>query len=320
MALSGASAEVIPTSVFVSFYGTASFNGNPLPVGSIVDAYDTSGVHCGTYTVHTAGQYGFMPVYGEDQYGDGAQPGETITFYINGALASPQGPENPIWTSFGDRIEVGLTASADVSMILVEGPEDDQSVPGGTIRYYATVRNTGQGTDFYTVAAVSENGWLIEPMDELAYAEPGEDAVIYFDLLIPYDIYIDTDEEVYFSVVSGADVTVFVDDTVVTHVLIPTDVPEEDSRLIPNEFKLYQNYPNPFNPTTTIAFNLPDRANTELEIFNLLGQTIKKVNLGGLDAGFHSYEYDATGLSSGVYFFRVKAGELSAIKKMILLK
>jgi hypothetical protein len=318
--VSGVSAEVNPTSIWTCFYGTASsYNGNPIPVGSIVDAYDTSGVHCGTVIVHTAGQYGCMSVYGKDDYGDGAEAGETISLYINGIQATPQGPDNPIWSSFGDRIEVNLTATAEVSMMFVNRPDDGQTVPGGTVRYYATVRNTGEGTDFYHVTATTEHGWIVEPKPELTYALPGEDAVVYFDVWAPYNIYIDADEAVYFSVVSGADPSVFVDDTVVTHVLIPTDAPD-DSHLMPGSFELYQNFPNPFNPTTTIAFNLPGRSETSIEIFNLLGQTITAVDLGGLDAGYHTFEYDASDLASGVYFYRVKAGELSDIKKMILLK
>ncbi len=319
--VSGVSAEVIPTSVWTCFYGSASsYNGNPIPVGSIIDAYDTSGVHCGTVTVHNEGQYGCMSVYGKDNYGDGAESGENITFYINGRLATPQGPDDPVWSALGDRIEVNLSATADVSMMLVDSPDDGQAVPGGTVRYYATVRNTGQGTDFYTVSAVSEHGWLIKPMSDFAYALPGEDAIIYFDLRIPYAIYVDTDESVFFKVISGADTAVFVDDTVITHVMIPTSTPEEDSRLLPGVFKLYQNYPNPFNPTTVIAFNLPGKASAELEIFDILGRTVNKVNLGGLEAGFHTIEYDAGGLASGVYLYRIRAGELSAVKKMLLMK
>ncbi len=319
--VSGVSAEVIPTSVFASFYGSASeYNGVPIPAGSIIDVYDTASVHCGTFTVQVTGEYGFLQVYGEDGYGEGPSIGEELTFYINGRLATPLGPDDPIWSGFGDRIEVNLSATADVSMMMTGFPDDGQAVPGGTIRYYATVRNTGQGTDFYTVSAVSEHGWLTEPMSGLVYAFPGEEAVVYFDLLIPYAIYVDTDESVFFKVISGADTDVFIEDTVITHVMIPTSTPEEDSRLLPGVFKLYQNYPNPFNPTTVIAFNLPNKAGTELEIFDLLGRTVNKVNLGGLEAGFHSFEYDATGLASGVYLYRIKAGELSAVKKMLLMK
>ncbi len=320
MVVSGVSADVIPTSIWTSFYGSASsYNGNPLPVGSIIDAYDASLVHCGTYTVDSIGVYGFMQVYGDDGYGEGPDLGEAITFYINGRLAGTHGPDPAVWAGKGIR-EVNLSATADVSMMLTGLPYDGQGVPGETVRYYATVRNTGQGTDFYTVSAVSEHGWLIEPKADFAYALTGEEATVYFDVLIPYAIYVDMDDEVMYKVISGVDASVFIEHTVTTHVMIPTSTPEEESRLLPGVFKLYQNYPNPFNPTTVIAFNLPTKADAELEVIDILGRTVNKVNLGSLEAGFHSVEYDAASHASGVYLYRIKAGELSAVKKMLLMK
>jgi len=88
---------------------------------------------------------------------------------------------------------------------------------------------------------------------------------------------------------------------------------------LPDRFGLFQNYPNPFNPTTTIEFGLPHQSEWELKIINVLGQTVREFS-GHDDAGFMSVEWDAGRFASGVYFYRLKAGEYSATKKMVLLK
>jgi VWFA-related protein len=88
---------------------------------------------------------------------------------------------------------------------------------------------------------------------------------------------------------------------------------------IPVEFSLKQNYPNPFNPTTIIEFALPKAGEYELDIFNILGQKVASWHKYG-DVGYQKIEWDATEFSSGVYFYRLKAGEFSNTKKMLILK
>jgi len=80
------------------------------------------------------------------------------------------------------------------------------------------------------------------------------------------------------------------------------------------------NYPNPFNPQTTISFTLPMKTNVEVNIFNIKGQKVATVLNNELVPGEHSVVWDATELSSGVYFYQVKAGDTSKVKKMVLLK
>ena len=319
--MSGVWADVIPTSVWADFYGSAStYNGNPIPVGSVVDAYDIDGVHCGTDTVAIVGQYGFMPVYGNDSYGDGPEIGEAVTFYLNGRMVVPQGPDEPIWAGMGARREVNLSASAIVSMEAVILTTELTARPGDTIRYDAVIKNTGEGIDFYTISAVSEHGWIVKPMFGFAYALPGKTAGIYFDLLIPKAIFYDMDDEVIYRVASGIDPSVFIDVAATTLVRYITDVGEDDGRLLPGEFKLHQNYPNPFNPTTTIAFDLPVKTEAELEVFDLLGRRIEQINLGILNPGHHTFDFDGSSLASGIYLYRLKAGDHSDIKKMVLTK
>ncbi len=88
---------------------------------------------------------------------------------------------------------------------------------------------------------------------------------------------------------------------------------------LPEHFELFQNYPNPFNPTTTIKFALPVATEWELVIFNVLGQQVDNFS-GKDDAGYLELEWDARKYASGVYFYRLRAGDYSASRKMVLLK
>ncbi|MFH1372383.1 MAG: T9SS type A sorting domain-containing protein, partial [bacterium] len=87
----------------------------------------------------------------------------------------------------------------------------------------------------------------------------------------------------------------------------------------PVEFALHHNYPNPFNPTTTISFSLPAASDYTLTIYNVTGQEVTEFSERA-EAGLVTVEWDASELASGVYFYRLRAGDRSATKKMLLLK
>lgn len=89
---------------------------------------------------------------------------------------------------------------------------------------------------------------------------------------------------------------------------------------VPLNFELKQNYPNPFNPRTSIEFYLPRKERVELEVYNLIGQPIKKLLDEELEAGKHVIRFEAEGLSSGVYLYSIKAGKFNSTRKMILMK
>jgi hypothetical protein len=89
---------------------------------------------------------------------------------------------------------------------------------------------------------------------------------------------------------------------------------------VPSEFALEQNYPNPFNPSTTIRYSLPLRARVTLTVFNSLGQQVELLRGEEQEAGYHEASFDATGLSSGVYFYRLTAGTTVLTRKMLLVR
>ena len=86
------------------------------------------------------------------------------------------------------------------------------------------------------------------------------------------------------------------------------------------EFSLNQNYPNPFNPSTIIAYSIPQSANVTMLVYNSIGQTVRVLENGFKNAGNYTVSFNATELPSGVYFYRIDAGQFSQIRKMMLLK
>lgn len=93
-----------------------------------------------------------------------------------------------------------------------------------------------------------------------------------------------------------------------------------DGNAKPVEFALQQNYPNPFNPTTEIKYSLPQDAQVKLSVYNVLGQEVLNLVNGMQEAGYHSVQFNASNFPSGVYFYRIEAGQFNALKKMMLVK
>jgi hypothetical protein len=95
---------------------------------------------------------------------------------------------------------------------------------------------------------------------------------------------------------------------------------ERQINSMPDNFRLEQNYPNPFNPSTTIRFSLPQRSEIELIIYDALGNQIETLISGDHDAGVYEIDFDATGLSSGIYFYQIKSASFTKTKKLVLMK
>ena len=100
----------------------------------------------------------------------------------------------------------------------------------------------------------------------------------------------------------------------------PTGLFGIDDHLLPAAFLLHQNYPNPFNPTTVIGYRLPAVSNVELSVYNLLGQKVATLVSEKQNAGYHEMVWDASGFSSGIYYYQLVAGDYREVKKMILLR
>ncbi len=89
---------------------------------------------------------------------------------------------------------------------------------------------------------------------------------------------------------------------------------------IPETYALRQNFPNPFNPSTEILFDLPEDAMVSLVVYDVLGREVARLVQGELRAGTHRARFDAGNLPSGVYFYRIQAGDFQRTNRMTVLK
>jgi hypothetical protein len=100
----------------------------------------------------------------------------------------------------------------------------------------------------------------------------------------------------------------------------PTTSAENFQSNIPDQFELWQNYPNPFNPMTTIYYGVPYEASIEILIFDVLGNSVMQFTKENQNAGYHTIEINAENIPSGIYFYRLQAGDFIQTKKMALMK
>jgi hypothetical protein len=88
----------------------------------------------------------------------------------------------------------------------------------------------------------------------------------------------------------------------------------------PMEFSLEQNYPNPFNPTTVISYQLPVISNVKLSVYDVLGKEVTTLVNEQKPAGNYTVQWNAAGLPSGIYFYKLQAGTYTATKKLVVIK
>jgi len=100
----------------------------------------------------------------------------------------------------------------------------------------------------------------------------------------------------------------------------------DENAIVPEEYSISQNYPNPFNPTTQIKFGLPSQSHVKVTVFNLLGEVVTTLVNSDMAAGYHEIQFNASNISSGVYFYSIEASSVDGaksfltVKKMMLLK
>ena len=326
--------DVNPTNAWADYKGNVTFNGQPAAVGSVVDAYDPVGMHVGQYIVgisgaanDSAGIYGFMHIYGDDDLSDGihtgALSGDSIEFKVNGIDATPSIVSGSLFWADQTQNDVTLDASAAIAFTVFP-PTAKAGIPGDTVRFEVGIQNDGTALDLYGITSEDDTsaspGWYTLDQDSVSYALNGEITYVWFDAVIPvFGGGGDTAFTINYTVYSLNDTNVKYDGTVDLF-KSNTDVGDHDWLAVPDRFEVFQNYPNPFNPTTTISFTIPRKSDVRLEIINILGQTLDSRELGEMAGGTHQVEYDAHRLSSGVYFYRISTDSGSVTRKMVLLK
>jgi uncharacterized delta-60 repeat protein len=189
----------------------------------------------------------------------------------------------------------------DEAYAIAVDASDNIYVTGGS---YFSVTNYDYATVKYNSSGVEQ--WVAR------YNGPGN------DVDVSYALAVDASGNVYVTGLSPGSGTNN-DYATVKYEQVATSVREVGTS-VPVKFVLEQNYPNPFNPTTTIEFSIPGSEFVTLKIYNTLAQEIATLVSERLTAGKYKYEWDANGLASGVYLYRIQAGDYVEVRKMLLLR
>jgi photosystem II stability/assembly factor-like uncharacterized protein len=215
--------------------------------------------------------------------------------------------------------DLELTATGDT--VIAVGTDAGINHP---ITYYKALNGDALWTPLTTTGFPFEEGKLARA------ASMGEDTLfVAVDNEVYYHVLGDTGWELGHSYPVGTEINVlYYDELLVgtgiglfSHFNSGSEVSlEEEGSDIPEGLALNQNYPNPFNPSTNISFEVPSYAHIKLEVFNLLGQKVSELVNQPLSTGSYSYRFDASGLSSGIYIYRLDTGQASITRKMLLIK
>ena len=209
---------------------------------------------------------------------------------------NPEGVEQwvAIYNGPGDLSDQSEAITVDHSgSVYVTGSSDGSG--------YATVKYNSEGVEQWTAIYGGEEGF-------------------YYDC-DPISIALDGIENVYISGTcgSGSYYGGWTNYTTIKYIQVPVSVADEHE-VIPLDYSLSQNYPNPFNPMTTIGYSLEKREEVELVVYNLLGKEIVRLVARQQPAGYHQVIWVPANVPSGIYLFRLTAGDFVQTKKMILLK
>lgn len=97
-----------------------------------------------------------------------------------------------------------------------------------------------------------------------------------------------------------------------------TDISDDPSQKVPFDFEVSPNFPNPFNPVTKITYSLPTSQSVQLKVYDVLGREVATLVNSYQEAGTYNIQFDASGLVSGIYYYRIQAGKFTKTHKMLL--
>ncbi len=185
--------------------------------------------------------------------------------------------------------------------------------PGATYSYsiWAKTSDPGGSKASFTVGNAAYQEYL--RIHEAALSTEWQEFTKEFTIT---DDYTTVRAPIHFSIAGNVGDKIYVDNLKIT---LP-EVSVEQIQALPTEYVLSQNYPNPFNPTTTIEFTLSKRSEVSLVVYDILGRIVTELASGNLNAGCHTVNFNASNLASGVYFYKLTAGDFVKVKKLMLLK
>ncbi len=201
------------------------------------------------------------------------------------------------------------------------GPDDESIIQASW--------EASANADFYTWRAIAPGGDFAEPTLALPADSDGTGTTITLPAFAVYAQLVELDFEPGDSVVlewtvwatAGDSDPVQADQVWTLFIEMEGDGTSVDPGTgLPTRFALNNNYPNPFNPTTNISFDLPQTSEVTIEVFNIQGQRVATLVNGTMNAGTQTVAFDASGLSSGIYLYRMTAGNFTQTNKMMLVK
>lgn len=248
-----------------------------------------------------------------------------------------------------------IVSSTDLIISTLEGDslifESVQDTSGSGLIIVKAVDDIGQeviDTLTITVNPVNDLPYVVHIPDTLtfsvgevlkftidtAFADVEDQLVdLQFNLTVdPTDIFISFDPGTYtvsltspsYTGFGSINLTVTDSDGGVLQIVLVVEVKMATSNELENgvpfEYSLQQNYPNPFNPSSTIRFGIPEAAEVQLTVYNMLGQMVGTLLNQKMQAGWHTVQFNAEGLSTGTYIYRIQAGKYVSTKKMLLIK
>jgi len=166
------------------------------------------------------------------------------------------------------------------------------------------------------------NVTMLDTLSSEYYATSDSGLIAYYRMEMLEDLGINSDgaDDLRDLSVNGNHLDTYGNPTVdVSGAFILTGV-EKTSSEIPEQFHLSQNYPNPFNPSTIISFRIVETGFTSLKVFDVLGNEVTTLVNKELATGEYEVNFDATGVTSGIYFYQFRVGNFIETKKMVLLK
>ena len=286
------------------------FNSSEIWTISVVDSTLDQITHC----------YGFHPAWSPDgsMIAFTSPKSGNLDIWIISATGegtpvqitnSPADDWHACWSPDGSQIAVGSdrNGNMDIWVIPVAGGDAVQLTAFNGYDDVPCWSPDGSQIMFYSDRSGNNDIWVIPATGGTATQLTFNPADDYYSSYSP-----DGSHIVFTSNRSG-NMDIWIKDITNTHIDYPVQT-------IPKEYHLSQNYPNPFNPTTTIEFTLSYSDFVTLKIFNVLGEEIETLAAEKLSSGTHQYNWNAGGRASGVYFYRLEAGDFSQTKKLLLLR
>lgn len=256
-------------------------------------------------------------------------------FEARAKLPEGQGFWPAIWMLPTDEVYGGWPESGEIDIMEAKGHLE--SVAYGSVHYGPPWPNN----QFRTGTLELEDGTFTDEFHVFAIEWEPEiirfyvDDQLYFlvtpNNLAPFNWPFDQDFHWLLNVAVGGnfsgdpdDTTTFPQEMVVDYVRVYEDatltsINDEPSQT-PGDFALGQNYPNPFNPTTQIEYNIPENEHVRLEVYNMTGQKVATLVDQSMQAGTHTASFDASGLASGIYVYRLSSSNQTLERRMSLIK